>query len=191
MKTLFGIFLVMMVLGTAAAAQSAGDPPAAIFSAPKAAEIKEFVSEEDKFKVDFPGTPREAALHAHSNSYIVSRAGSVAMIIVNEFPQDLDKKNNGALLLAAIMKSNSDVPEMKISDEKDITLGNHKAKEFTSTYTADGGTYSQVRLIAAGKRMYQLNYTAQNWPMLSEQTKKEFAAEAKRFFDSFKLIEKK
>ena len=77
----------------------------------------------------------------------------------------------------------------KITEEKDIQLGNYKGKEFSYEL---GLEYHKVRFVFVKERIYQISTFVTNWHMLKNMTQPkaaEFENEAKRFFDSFQINE--
>lgn len=187
MKTILGIFLMTMALGAAALAQGGGETPA--YSAPKAEEIKEFTSQSGKFKADFPGevktrTNPEVVGFA---AYYLSRAGSNTSVTVNEFSGDSEKQKTA--IYQHVKDSLLKLPQAKIISETDFDVGTRKGKEFVVTYD-EGRVYAKIRILPAGKRIYEIKTDLINWHKISDDVKKEFETETARFFGSFKLLEK-
>lgn len=191
MKTLFGIFLMTIVFGTAALAQTGGNSPSAvIFSAPKTEDIKEFVSDWGKFKADFAGAPKTQTNPDQPGfaAYYVKGVLSNTSVTVSEFGGDTEKQKD--TIYKYVKDSLLKLPQATIVTETDFPAGKYSGKEFTLTYD-QARIYTRVRLLPAGKRIYEIKTDVINWHMMNEDKKKEFNTEATRFFDSFKLIEKK
>ena len=186
MKTIFGVFLLTIAFGTVALAQ--GDPPTT-YSAPKADEIKEFVSDWSKFKADFAGKPetkRNAEAPGYA-AYYLKRLGSNTSVTVNEFGGDTAKKKD--MIYQYVKDSLTKLPQAKIVAETDFESGIYTGKEFAVTYD-EGRIYARVRVLPVGKRIFEIKTDVVNWHMLTDDMKKDFETEAARFFGSFKLIEK-
>jgi hypothetical protein len=187
MKTILAIFLLTMAFGTAALAQ---DPVIDLYSAPKAEEIKEFVSESGKFKASFAGDPKTKLNPEQPGfaAYYLTRSGSNSSVTVNQFGADTAKQKD--TIYKYVKDSLLKLPEATIISETDFQVGSYSGKEIAMTYDK-GGYYTRVRVLPAGKKIFEIKIDVVNWHMMKENHKKEFEAEAQRFFDSFKLTDDK
>src|SRR5215213_6433618 len=171
-------------------------PPVLIYSAPRAAEIKEFVSKENNFSISFPGVPKAAAKKTEEsteNVFSVYRYGSNSIVTVWEFKNDVENRREE--ILERYRKGILNVPfpiggeKLKPSmiSENDIQTGKYKGKELA--YEADL-KFTRVRLLFVGKRIYEIKTDVTNWHLLSEHFKdkvSDFEKETERFFSSFQL----
>ncbi|HEX8249222.1 MAG TPA: hypothetical protein VF599_13680 [Pyrinomonadaceae bacterium] len=198
MKKLLLAILLLSFSSLAVLAQDDMPPPPLIYSAPSAAEIKEFVSKENNFSISFPGVPNTAAKKTEDsteNVFSVYRSGSNSTVSVWEFKNDVENRREEVLkryresILYAPFLSSGDKLKPSITSENDIQIGKYKGKEFA--YKADL-KFTRVRLLFAGKRIYKIKTDVTNWHILTEYYKEkvsDFGKETDRFFNSFKFLD--
>ncbi|HEX8735299.1 MAG TPA: hypothetical protein VF721_08265 [Pyrinomonadaceae bacterium] len=172
-------------------------PPPLIYLAPRADEIKEFVSKENNFSISFPGVPKTAAKKTEEsteNVFSVYRSGSNSIVSVWEFKNDVE--NNREEILERYRKGILNFPfpggaekvKPTMTSENDFQIGKYKGREFA--YEA-GLKFTKVRLLFVGKRIYEIKTDVTNWHILSEYQKanaRDFERETERFFSSFRLL---
>jgi hypothetical protein len=189
MRMLLALIVMLNFGGLLAFAQNPfPPPPPLIYSAPKDVDIKEFVSEEGKFKVSFAGAPKvekNQTSEAITTNYKIYRQGSNSVVATNDFSIDLEsiKDKFFELVKTNILKNT----KAKITEEKEIQIDGKTGKEFVVDY---GMTNLRIRILPVGKRVYEINSDVTNWHIIGEKTKKEFEKETERFFNSFRLIQK-
>jgi len=172
-------------------------PKPAIFSAPKPSEIEEFTSGAGNFKISFPGKPQTdivQKINLFITTYYLYREGSRSMVRVTEATTDLSansveitKNYEKRLEEAASRVSGASTYPLKLVSERDIKMSGLVGKEIT--YEA-GLQFTKLRILFAGKIIYELMIDVTNWPLLKSSHKDtivEFEKESDRFFNSFVL----
>lgn len=174
-------------------------PPPLIYSAPKPAEIKEFISPDRKFKVSFPGIPRveKEANEVYSGSvYFVIRAGSNSIVNEIVYKENMEQKMDQflerykeSILNSPNVSYGKTYPKAKIIVEKDIQIGDLKGKEFAYELVMQ---YYKVRVLFMKERVYEIKTDVTNWHILKDSMKDkvaEFDKESERFFNSFQILD--
>ncbi|MBS1796427.1 MAG: hypothetical protein JSS81_21435 [Acidobacteria bacterium] len=176
-------------------------PPPTIYSAPNPSEIKEFISDQDGFKVSFPGIPKaqeSTKNETRIRSYSVNREGSNSMVSVMEFKpgaefdtdQFIASYKEGILNLSTTLYGQN-FPNAKIVLEKDFQSGKNKGKEFHYEWLM---MFYKVRLLFVDKKVYEVLVNVSNWHILKDMRKEkveEFERESERFLNSFQVLENK
>lgn len=169
--------LVLLVFAVGVAAAHAEDKP----------EWKEFASQEGRFKVLMPGTPKPEKFDTESDFgkgvlYMNSVAVDKTMYAANycDFPAEIKKAP-----IKQVFDSSRDgaVANMqgKLAGEKDIKLGDHPGREI-QIEVAGGKQLFRARVYLVEQRLYQVVVMGSREAANSK--------EADKFLDSFKLAEK-
>ena len=188
MKYILSLVFIFNICGLVALAQSPPPPPPPlIYKAPEKNELKEFVSEDEKFQISFPGVPKvtkQELPNGKNTNYRVYRQGSNSVVSVTEFKFNLEKSKEKIYetIRTIILKA----PKTKIEAERHIQLNAISGEEFDvlSDYQ-----YQKIRVFIVGNKMYEIRNDVTNWHIIGDKTKKEFFDETNRFFDSFKFLE--
>lgn len=189
MKYLLRLFFVLNICGVIALAQTPPPPPPPlIYEAPEKSELKEFVSEDKSFQITFPGVPKITKQETGSGTitnYRVYRQGSNSIVNTIEFGGDVEI--NEEKIYELVRSSVAKTPKSTIQVEKDFQIDGKTGKEFEILRDYH---FEKVRILIAGKRIYEIKSDVTNWHILSKYNNDkaiEFAEETRRFFDSFKL----
>nr|HQU84902.1 hypothetical protein [Pyrinomonadaceae bacterium] len=167
-------------------------PPPLIFSAPTAANIKEFRAESFGFKSDFPGIPQnvEEKLKVGKGNVFKSRfTGADYLVRVIEFDFNVEKSVDSSQIFEIFKTKYLDDPSNEIVSEKTVTFNGKNAKEFE---VKDTFYFNKVKVIINEDRIYEIFINVTNWHILSKynpEKVKEFQNEADRFHSSFQFIE--
>lgn len=145
-------------------------------------EFKEFSNADGRFKILFPGTPKEKTQNAGGVTirmfYVEQRNGGY-FVAVNGLPQpvqDRDIKNvlDGART-GALARSGG-----KLTSESDVTLaGKYPGREINADLTKPAAGKLRTRVYLVGDRMFQV--------MVMGTGSFVDGADTKKFFDSFQL----
>jgi hypothetical protein len=180
-------------------AQAPPPPPAPlIYKAPEKSELKEFLSDDSKFQVTFPGEPKITKQEFENGfiiTYRVYRQGSNSIVSVIEYKNNVEDKREeiiehykNTIFNIPNKVYSSTFPPPKITEEKDFQLEGIKGKEFAFESNMQ---FTKVRLLFVGKKVYEIKSDVTNWHILTKHVKDkvaDFEQETKRFFDSFKFL---
>lgn len=185
MRVILSLAFLLNVYGFAAYAQPPAQPAPLIYRSPEKTDLKEFVSEDKTFQITFPGVPEiteQKTDNAFITNYRVYRQGSNSIVTVTDFDFDVEgiKEKVYELGRSALLKT----PESKIKAERDVRTNGKSGKEFDVLHN---NQYQKVRIIAVGKRVYEIKSDATNWQISGEAVKKQFFDETERFFNSLKI----
>lgn len=188
MKRLLSLTVLLNVCGFAAFAQPPAlppPPPPLIYASPEKNDLKEFVSADKSFQLIFPGIPQiteQKTDNAFITNYRVYRQGSNSIATVTDFDFDVEgiKEKLYELSKGGLLKTS----ESKIKAERDVRTNGKTGKEFD---VLSGYQYQKVRIVAVGKRVYEIRSDVTNWHIIGEAVKKQFFDETERFFNSLKL----
>lgn len=188
MKYIIYLFLAFIFCSSVVLGQNSTPPPPLIYKSPEKELLKEFVSEDKSFHVTFPGTPTIAKQEI-SNVLVtihkVYRQGSGSVVNTYDFAANIE--TNKEKVYEVFKNSLLRNPDAKIEAEKDIQFNNLQGKEFD---VLNNLVYQKIRLFILGSRLYEIKNDVTNWHTIGDSTKKDFFIETKRFFDSFKVLEK-
>jgi len=197
-KVSFIIFLVLISAATILAQKNLNPPAAIIYSAPKAVLIKDFASPDKKFKAAFPGIPIVENFDGKGYSstvYMVLLNGSNEVVNVIQYSENAEANMDKILANTRETIANSSgtiyngtVEKAKITEEKDIQVGNFKGKQFSYELGLEN---HKVRFVFNKETVYEIRTSVTNWHMLKEMNKPkaaEFEKESERFFNSFQII---
>jgi hypothetical protein len=168
-------------------------PPPANDYFPK--KWKEFSSTDGKFKVLFPGVPKESSNVQENdvgklNIHFVTYKSFISYSVVyTNYPRNveesstikkfLDDVRDGGL--SAVSKANP-----KIIKESDITLGGHPGR-FLQVELA-GNAVLRVKWIAFGERLYVVSVTTPKGHYNALGAENDYEKIAMSFLDSFQII---
>ncbi len=195
------LLLVVLVLGGGTAAvlyftgyldRFTGRPPS-VKTGPGPATAQpawqEYVNQEGKFRVLFPGTPTREVITPPGRSKAAARPLAVVFtvdtpdVIYSVAFQDFDPSGKvGGSPEQFIQRQHEELTSGrsgKLVSEKDVTAGANKGKDFV--VEAPGGGTVHMRFLAAGRRMYKLSALGRHGPPP--------AGDVSKFFDSFQVIE--
>lgn len=161
-------------------------PPPLIYSAPNNIDIKEFVAEDNGFKIAFAGTPKIHKQDVTSGSittYNVYRQGSNSIITVIDSVTEITLKSEE--IIERLKNNLLKEPDSKLIEEKDLKTTNQTVKEFAINY---GMRFMKVRIIITKKKIYLISNDVTNWHIIGNPTKKAYEDETIRFFNSFEAL---
>lgn len=142
-----------LLLALALAGQAPGPVPA-----------KPFVSEAGGFRVELPGTPKEQVRTADSplgplefHIFVVTHGGATYSASYNEFPEAIALSEPDRALEGGVEGALKNT-KGKLLVKRDIAIGGHPGKEFTSRVPGLLGTTQsyRARIYLVGTRLYQV-----------------------------------
>lgn len=161
-------------------------PPPLIYKAPEKSELKDFVADDKTFRATFPGVPqfsRQKSESAVVTNYRVYRKGSNSVVTVIDFDYDVE----GAREKIYENERNHflKLPNTVVQAERDFQTDGRTGREFD---VLQNYFFHKIRVLVVGARVYEIKTDATNLHVVGEKTKKEFADETDRFFNSFKHL---
>jgi len=191
MKYLLKLIVATFACSLLAFGQKSSPPPPAplIYKSPEKDSLKEFVPEDRTFQIVFPGVPKSNRLQSEGGTvttYGLYRQGSNSIVGITEFKSDTKKDQEK--IYEIIRNHLLKFPKTTIKSEKDVQIDGKSGREFSvlSDYQ-----FHITRVLLIGNKMYELRNDVTNWHIIGDETKQEFFNETERFFNSFKLLDRK
>lgn len=198
MKLLFFLLTVMIGVPGVFGQAPPPPPPPLIYSAPSAAEIKEFVETQYKFKVSFPAIP-DKVLRTEGNVtqvvYTARRKGSNSSVAVVIFPADMTShadrmyeayKSDLAKLSVGGKWASSG--KSVVTLDRELTVNGTEGREFG--YESDLH-FTHVAIFVKGNLFFEVKTDVTNWHILTKwhpDIVREFNSESARFIASFGFL---
>ncbi len=171
-------------------------PPSLQTNAPivlpaKEIEWKEFVSEEGRFKVNFPGAPRQSfkeidtqAGKAKTTIYSVALTEDYFEVRYGDFPAEPDVDRNNLKSYYDFIRDNTlKLQSSTLLSERDLSLNGNPGRELVINFNEN---YTIYRFFLIGNRIFQtttrVGISRKDDPQIQERSNK--------FQDSFQIIEK-
>jgi hypothetical protein len=171
---------VLVAAGTAYADNVPQPPPEGLW--------KEFSSQDGRFSVLLPGSPKQTSENMVTHFGVVEAKmfilrgpeQSFYAVAYMDYPRDALAKHTTDELLDRARDASVKKVKGKLAGEAKITLGGNPGREVKiEAPTKSGGQSVTMRLVFAKERLYQA--------IVVFPKGKEDAGEEKRFFESFKL----
>lgn len=162
------------------------EPPPAI----KKIEWKEFVSEEGRFKILFPGIPRQTfkendtqAGKAKTTIFELPLSEDYFEIRYGDFPAEPDVNQNDLKPYYDFIRDNTlRLQQSTLLSERDISINGKLGRELVTNYN---GTYIRHWLFLIGRRMYQASTRVE----ISRKDDSQIQERSNKFLDSLQFLE--
>lgn len=157
----------------------------------KEIEWKEFVSEEGRFKIVFPGIPRQSFKEndtpngkVKTTIFDLPLKGDYFEVRYGDFPAEPDVDYNNLKPYYDFIRDNTlKLQSSTLLNEQDVFLNGKLGRELVTNFN---GTYIRHRLFLVGRRMYQTSTRVE----ISHKDNLEIQERSNKFIDSFQIMEK-
>lgn len=157
----------------------------------KKIEWKEFVSEEGRFKVTFPDTPRQSFKENETQAgKVKTTIFSAALtedyfeVRYGDFPAEPDVDRNNLKSYYDFIRDNTlKLQPSTLLSERDLSLNGKPGRELVINLNE---TYTKYRLFLIGNRIFQTTTRVG----ISRKDDSEVQERSNKFLDSFQIIEK-
>ncbi len=194
--TNFYLALIILSLLFSACNFSVSPPPPPpkpgneILPAIKKTEWKEFVSEEGKFKIIFPGIPRQTFKENDTQGgkvkttvFDVALTKDYFEVRYGDFPAEPDVNQNDLRPYYDFIRDNTlRLQQSTLLRERDISINGMLGRELVTNYN---GTYIRHWLFLIGRRMYQASTRVE----ISRKDDPQIQERSNKFLDSLQFLE--
>jgi len=161
------------------------------YSAPKKSRIKTFAAKDFSFVINFAGIPEKETtdtnfigLKISTTLFEVQRPSDYSFVKIYDFPFELKNSKEVANRLGLKISKNP-ISGGEIASENHVSVSGFEGKEIVAESDYD---ISLFKILVVRNRVYVISSVAYKWAINSALKQKDFEAETKRLFDSFKLL---